>query len=163
MFCTEKLGYSSPCVRAQPGAGYFLPACIAQEETQALPEHGLAHLVWRVPEGGDFCKRGADNWVQCRYPECEGLNPCPQAEPALTEGVPWGRGGLQTPLAPGFAGDFSHQLHPGLRRTAHTQTSPHTEGYIFPSQQESIFGVQRSAGIWQEIIVPHEAFTKHLL
>lgn len=43
------------------------------------------------------------------------------------------------------------------------QTLPGTEGYIFPSQQESIFGVLRRAGIWQEIIVPHEAFTKCLL
>lgn len=59
MFYTEKLGYSSPCVRAQPGAAYLLPACIAQEEAQAFPEHALSHLIWRVPEGDDFCKGGA--------------------------------------------------------------------------------------------------------
>lgn len=59
---------------------------MAQEETQALPEPGLSHLVLRAPEGDEFCKGSADNWVQCRYPESEGLNPCPQAEPVLTEG-----------------------------------------------------------------------------
>lgn len=42
------------------------------------------------------------------------------------------------------------------------QTSPDTEDYISSSQQKSIFGVLRSAGIWQEII-SCGTFTNHLL
>lgn len=38
--------------------------------------------------------------------------------------MPWGRGGLQTPLAARFASDFCHQLHPELR-TAHTHRLYH--------------------------------------
>lgn len=128
-----------------------------------IPRAWTVSFGFQGPLGDDFCKGGADNWVQCRYPESEGLNLCPQAEPALTQDGAIGQ--WRSTNSPGCkaCSDFSHQLHPGLRRAAHTQTLPHTEGYIFPSQQESICGVQRSAGIWQEIIVPHEAFTKHLL
>ena len=44
------------------------------------------------------------------------------------------------------------------------QTLLGTEGYVFSSLQESVLVVVlRSAGIWQEIVVPLEAFTKHLL
>lgn len=71
--------------------------------------------------------------------------------------------GYRIPWQQGLAVTSGHQLHAGIRGTAHMQTLPGTEGYILPSQNKSIFGALRSAGIWQEIIVPHGAFTKHLL